>query len=89
MNSSKNWELQVDGSVEKILKRFPKQDQIRISLVIGLLPSNLFFGDIQKMRERDDVWRRRIGNYRLFYKIDLANRIIVVFDLERRTSSTY
>lgn len=35
------------------------------------------------MRGRDDVWRRRIGNYRLFYKIDLANRIIVVFDLER------
>lgn len=89
MSSRENWELQVDGSVKKTLKRFPKQDQVRISLVIGLLPRNLFFGDIQKMRGRDDVWRRRVGNYRLFYKIDLANRIIIVFDLERRTSTTY
>ena len=89
MSLKENWELKVDESVKKTLKRFPKQDQVRISLVIGLLPRNLFFGDIQKMRGRDDVWRRRVGNYRLFYKIDLANRIIVVFDLERRTSSTY
>ncbi|MBI2100900.1 MAG: type II toxin-antitoxin system RelE/ParE family toxin [Candidatus Vogelbacteria bacterium] len=89
MSSRENWELHLDRSVEKILRRLPAQDRIRISLVISLLTLNLFSGDIQKMKGRNDVWRRRIGNYRLFCKIDLANRIIVVFDLERRTSSTY
>lgn len=89
MNSRKDWELRVDKSVEKILKKLPKQDRTRVCLNLGLLGANLFSGDIQKMKGRDDVWRRRVGSYRLFYKIDLANRVIVVFNLERRTSSTY
>ncbi|MBI2024454.1 type II toxin-antitoxin system RelE/ParE family toxin [Candidatus Giovannonibacteria bacterium] len=53
------------------------------------MPMDPFFGDIQKMKGEKNTWRRRIGSYRLFYKIYSDKKIILVFRLERRTSKTY
>lgn len=57
--------------------------------VIRLLPEDPYFGDLQKMKGLDNSWRRRIGSYRLFYRIKIEGKIILVFNLERRTLSTY
>jgi len=89
MNSRGSWELQVDPSVLKSLKKIPPAETRRILEVIRLLPANPYFGDIQKMRGEADVWRRRIGAYRLFYKIYSKELVILVFRIERRTSKTY
>jgi mRNA-degrading endonuclease RelE of RelBE toxin-antitoxin system len=47
------------------------------------------FGDVQKMKGEVNTWRRRIRAYRIFYKIKVAEKIILVFKLERRTSKSY
>ena len=89
MHSLKNWDLQIDSGVLKALKKIPRQNAEVILNVIRLLPINPYFGDIQKIKDEDNVWRRRVGSYRIFYKIKVIERIILVFYLERRTSSTY
>ena len=89
MDSPKSWDLQIDPGVLKILKKIPRQNAEVILNVIRLFPLNPYFGDIQKMKGENSVWRRRIGSYRIFYKIKVAERIILVFHLERRTSSIY
>ena len=89
MNSPKSWDLQIDPSVLKTLKKIPRQNAEVILNVIHLLPLNPYFGDIQKIKGENDAWRRRIGSYRIFYKIKVIERIILVFHLERRTSRTY
>ena len=89
MISSKSWDLQIDPDVFKELKKIPKVDAEKILDVIKLLPLNPYTGDIQKIRGEDDIWRRRTGSYRLFYKIKADDSIILVFHLERRTSKTY
>jgi len=89
MNSPRNWDLEVDDSVYKWLKKIPRQDAEVILEVIRLLPENPYFGDIQKMKGEDSAWRRRIGAYRLFYKIKISEKIVLVFHIERRTSKTY
>ena len=89
MSSSKNWDLQVDPDVSKSLKKIPRREAEVILEVIRLLPFNPHFGDIQRMKGSSNIWRRRVGNYRLFYKIDSEKRIILVFRLGRRTSKTY
>ena len=80
--------MRVDPGIFKSLKRIPRHDAEAIVAVIGLLPVNPFFGDLQKMRG-ENAWRRRVGSYRIFYKIKVVERIVLVFRLERRTSSTY
>ncbi|MEK7516656.1 MAG: type II toxin-antitoxin system RelE/ParE family toxin [Patescibacteria group bacterium] len=89
MNSSGSWNLRIDSDVLKALQRIPRRDAGVLLEAIRLLPANPYFGDLQKMSGDDHVWRRRIGSYRIFYKLMAAGRIILVFRLERRTSKTY
>ncbi len=89
MNSSGSWDLQVDSGVFKALGKISRPDAESILCTIRLLPADPYFGDIQKMKGEDYAWRRRIGAYRIFYRIKVAARVILVFHLERRTSKTY
>lgn len=83
------WDLQIDPNVANALKKMPIRYAQRIFDAIKLLSANPYFGDIQKLKGEHNVWRRRISEYRLFYKIIPEQRIILVFHVERRTSSTY
>lgn len=85
----KTWVLQIDPSVKKSLKKFPAQDSLRILNTIESLTDNPFGGDIQKMKGEENVWRRRIGSYRLFYELLPSESIIHVYNVERRTTQTY
>ncbi len=89
MSSNKTWVLQIDPSVSKSLKKFPTFDNRRILTVIESLTDNPFTGDIQKMKGEQNVWRRRIGSYRLFYELLQNQSIIHIYHVERRTSQTY
>ena len=89
MNLLKNWVLKVDPDVFKTIKKMPRRDAEAVLIAIYFLPKNPYFGDIQKMKGENDVWRRRIGVWRIFYKIKIEERVILVFKLERRTSKTY
>lgn len=89
MNSSRNWDLEINPSVFKFLKKIPRFDAEAMLKIIKFLPANPYFGDVQKMRGEENVWRRRVGSYRIFYKIKTSDRIILVSELERRGSKTY
>ncbi|OGD29918.1 hypothetical protein A2833_01070 [Candidatus Azambacteria bacterium RIFCSPHIGHO2_01_FULL_44_55] len=89
MNLSKSWDLQINPSVFKALKRIPRPDAENFLVAIHLLLENPYFGDVQKMKGESNTWRRRIGSYRIFYRLMIAERVILVFHLERRTSKTY
>lgn len=89
MSLLKNWDLQIDPDVFKITSKLPRSDAKRIIEVIYLLPSDPYCGDIEKMKGKDNSWRRRVGSYRIFYKLLAQEKIILVFRFERRTSKTY
>ena len=89
MSSKTNWVLEIDPIIFKILKKIPRKDAQRILFAIENLSLNPYSGDIQKMKGEKNVWRRRIGSYRIFYEIISQLKIINVFWLERRTSKTY
>ncbi|MBI4160299.1 MAG: type II toxin-antitoxin system RelE/ParE family toxin [Candidatus Yanofskybacteria bacterium] len=89
MSLQKSWDLQIDPSVFKVLHKIPRHDAEVILEVIRLLPTNPHFGDIQKMKGEDNTWRRRIGSYRIFFRIKITEKVVLVFHLERGTSKTY
>ncbi len=89
MSSNKNWVLQIDGAVYKFLARISRRDAERILLAIQALPDDPFQGDIQKMRGEENVWRRRVGSYRIRYELVPPEKVIHVFLAERRTSNSY
>lgn len=89
MKLPENWDLKIDPDVFKVLKKIPRYNAEAILKVVGLLPLDIYFGDIQKIKGEQDVWRRRIGSYRIFYKIKMAEKVILIFHIERRNSKTY
>ena len=89
MNLSANWELKIDDVVFKMLQKIPTKNREALLSAIKFLPMNPYYGDLQKMQGEENSWRRRVGSYRIFYKIKTEEKIILVFKLKRRTSSTY
>lgn len=84
-----NWDLIIDDSAKKFLKKIPRRNATRITAVFGEFAINPYSGDIQKMEGEINIWRRRIGDYRIFYEINQDKRFIYVFEIKRRTSKTY
>ena len=83
------WKIRVAKTAEKQLRRIPKKDIDRIIDAVDNMEADPFSGDIIKLGGEDHVWRRRIGNYRIKYKILMNERIVDIYDIDRRTSSTY
>ena len=89
MNSHENWDLRVDDSVYKATRKFPRRDARAIHDCIDTLSSDPYGGDIRKLAGAANAWRRRIRAYRIFFEIVSADRSILVYHVERRTSKTY
>lgn len=89
MNLNINWVLQVDPVVYKFLKKMPRYDAERLLAVIEELPADPFRGDVQKMSGEKNVWRKRVGAYRIRYELIKEEKVVHVFRVERRTSKTY
>ncbi|MBI3495503.1 type II toxin-antitoxin system RelE/ParE family toxin [Candidatus Berkelbacteria bacterium] len=83
------WRLAIDPKVRKQLRKIPLNYSKRILGVIEGLPLDPYTGDIEKMEGQDEIWRRRIGDYRIFYMLDRRERLVYVFKVKRRTSTTY
>jgi mRNA-degrading endonuclease RelE of RelBE toxin-antitoxin system len=82
-----SWLVHVGKRSQKNLLKFPTKDQERIELILEELERNPFNGDIVRLGRND--WRRRTGNYRIFYTLNSDNFLIYVYKIERRTSKTY
>lgn len=89
MNFSANWKVKVRERVYKDIEKFPQKDKERILQIFESFSFNPFAGDIEKMKGEENVWRRRVGAYRIFYEILPKEKVIYIFRAERRTSKTY
>ena len=89
MSLNTNWVLQVDSVIYKFLKKIPRHNAERLLAVVKELSADPFSGDIKKMSGEDNVWRKRVGAYRIRYELIKEEKIIYVFQIERRTSKTY
>lgn len=84
-----NWQIDVAGRARKQLNRLPSKDKDRIERVIDEMEQDPFAGDIEKMVGQENVWRRRIGAYRVFYEVFISQKMVHISIIHRRTSNTY
>jgi len=60
-----------------------------ISDVIESMKTDPFMGDRQKLKGRDNEYRRRIGRWRIFFSIDVLKHKIIIKHICRCNSKTY
>ena len=83
------WELLLAGPARRALKRMPAADRRRVLAALDAMEYDPFSGDIVRLKAQPVAWRRRIGDWRLLFDVDLEARRVLVHDVLRRTSTTY
>ena len=83
------WTLLIREKAKKRLLRLSEKEQKRIREALFELTENPYSGDIAKLENKDNLWRRRIGAYRIKFQIRSKEMVIYVYEIERRTSKTY
>lgn len=83
------WQIRVAKRAKKTLTKIPAKDQRYILEALNDTKVNPFGGDIAKLKDERSTWRRRLGNYRLFFDVYPDKRFIDIVEISRRTSSTY
>ncbi|MBI2674790.1 MAG: type II toxin-antitoxin system RelE/ParE family toxin [Candidatus Yanofskybacteria bacterium] len=84
-----SWALLVREKAKRSVLGFSKKDQERIKEVLFELSQNPFAGDIIKLQSSENLWRRRVGSFRIRFQIINTEKIVYVYEIERRTSTTY
>lgn len=82
------WTVLVAPRARKSLERVPAADRRRIEAAIEAMRADPLAGDVVKLKGMD-AFRRRVGDWRIVFDIDFAARAVRVFDVLRRTSTTY
>src|SRR6266487_4154925 len=59
--------------------------QARIMAALSVMQSDPLSGDVVKLASQD-AFRRRVGNYRIIFRIDFKALAIGIIDIQRRTT---
>lgn len=74
--------------ISKALKKLSVAERKKIKLNVAKLKSGSFSGlDIKKLKDRNDIYRLRIGNIRVLFQ--RTEKDILVLKIARRNEKTY
>jgi mRNA-degrading endonuclease RelE of RelBE toxin-antitoxin system len=91
MNSAekKRWSVALAAPARKSLKRIPLLDRTRILNAVEEMKDDPLRGDVRKLHGGLEGFRRRVGNWRIFFDVYPDDSQVVVTSIARRTSTTY
>ncbi len=77
------YSIELLASAAKELAKLDRAVQRRVAARIDRLASDPM-GDAIKLRGADDVWRARVGDYRILYRIEKSRLLVLVIRIAHR-----
>lgn len=75
------YQIILKKKAKKFIDHLPMNEKKRLSAAIGQLPNG---EDIKKLKGHTNLFRLRIGDYRILYAIDHGKLVIYVIDAGNR-----
>lgn len=75
------YKIFIKKRAKKFIDKLPKNERLRIVKAIELLP---YGENIKKLKGNDDLFRLRIGDYRIIYTVNHGELIVIVIDAGNR-----
>jgi mRNA interferase RelE/StbE len=72
------------GPAEAALRKLPKEIQVRITRKIDQLAGDPFPPGTEKLRAAADLWRIRLGDYRVIYTVERKELLVLVLKIGHR-----
>jgi mRNA interferase RelE/StbE len=79
-----SYRVEVSATAEKQLKKLSRDDRIRVLRAIQNLAETPRPPGCRKLQGYDDVYRIRIGKYRVLYSVDGRRIIVTVLKVAHR-----
>ena len=83
------WTLNLHKKARRQIKKTNTDDRTLLRRSLLSLQINPFTGDTKPVRSRKGVLRHRTGVWRIFFSVYLADKIIDVLEINRRSDTTY
>lgn len=80
----KKLEIRVSATAEKQLRAVPKDDQRRLIAAIRSLAADPRPRGCRKLQGYDDVFRIRVGLYRVIYSVQNRQLVVIVLKVGHR-----
>jgi len=84
-----NWRVKITKKASKEMKRISKKDAKRLLFILEKFIKDPYQGNIKKIKGEDNVWRRRVGSYRILYETIPNKKHIYIFQIQKRNTNTY
>jgi mRNA interferase RelE/StbE len=78
------FKIEVSATAEKQLRKIPRPDQIRVVGAVLKLAENPRPRGCRKLAGYEDVYRIRVGTYRVIYSVERLQEIIDVLKIGHR-----
>lgn len=75
------YKIIIKKKAKKFIDKLPKNEKIRVVKAIKMLPKG---EDIKKLKGHSDLFRLRVGEYRIIYSVDNGELVVVVIDVGNR-----
>lgn len=79
-----SFDIEVSRTAEKQIKKLGREDQIRVLRTIRGLADEPRPRGCRKLRGYDDIFRIRVGTYRVIYSVDEGRIVIVILKVGHR-----
>lgn len=80
----RHYEVEVSRTAEKQLRKLARGDQERVVRKMLLLAEDPFPPGTRKLTGYDDVYRVRVGRYRILYSVSGHRLVIVILKIGHR-----
>ena len=84
-----NWGLVLSNSAERVLRRAEQDAQRRLLFALDEIAADPYAGDVHLLKGLSGAFRKRVGNWRILFKLDHEQHLIVVTEIVRRGSHSY
>ena len=79
-----NYEIEVSSTAEKQLRKLSQKDQISVLKRIQELKGEPKPNHSRKLRGQNNIYRVRVGNYRILYSIEDKHLTIIILKVGHR-----
>lgn len=79
-----SFEIEISRTAEKQLKKLPEQDQLRVVRAVLTLAEEPHPTGSRKLSGYDDVFRIRVGRYRVLYSVFESRLVIIILKVGHR-----
>jgi mRNA-degrading endonuclease RelE of RelBE toxin-antitoxin system len=86
-----NWDCRLSDEAVKQLHRLPSERQKQIARAITEMEQDPMRGDVLPLKGKKfrNVYRKRVGRYRIIFALDTTNRVVEIAAILARSGQTY